>query len=456
VLAVVLVRLERGRAAEVFLGRLLGRSVLAWLSSHVEGVGPCFRFVNQVVLTSRVNEMNGPPAVQERKGNQIQDSDKRTRSGGETTMSRIEDFGHSRPPRRPPPRKGIRSALVKPCAPSLLGTGMVAIRSRASRGGTGKIIGVLIFVVGTILCSLLGYILWAWETETTEHVSNRIPLPTAFVSSKLREDIGNRGESSRLRNAKLSEPSHKNQEQVGMAPGTTCPYTSLSQLTPEERFPRAGTRHMVNPPVGGKLSLVCCQTTKGPWSIVVHEKWAPLGAQRFLAMVQADYFRHKVALMRCLSNFICQFGLAGPASKDFDSRLPDDPNWLPEGPDHRTNAEGVKRFAQGYLAYAGGGNDSRGVQLIVSLKANGRLAGGSPWEVPWGELVGQRSFETLANIYTGYGDKGPPQGRLRREGSSEEVAKDFPMLDYILWCELNDRADDDEDADLSTEDKSTH
>jgi cyclophilin family peptidyl-prolyl cis-trans isomerase len=452
VLAVVLVRLERGRAAEVFLGRLLGRSVLAVVSPRRRWA------LLPICQSSRAHESrqrNGPPAVQERKGNQIQDSDKRTRSGCETMMmmlSPIEDFGYC----RPPPRKGIRSALVKACAPSLLGTGMVAIRSRASRGGTGKIIGVLIFVVGTILCSLLGYILWAWETETTEHVSNRIPLPTAFVSSKLRVEIVNRGEPSRLKNANLSEPSNKNQEKVGMAPGTTCPYTSLSQLTPEERFPRAGTRHTVNPPVGGKLSLVCCQTTKGPWSIVVHEKWAPLGAQRFLAMVQADYFRHKVALMRCLSNFLCQFGLAGPASKDFDSRLPDDPNWLPEGPDHRTNAEGVKRFAQGYLAYAGGGNDSRGVQLIVSLKANGRLAGGSPWEVPWGELVGQRSFETLANIYTGYGEKGPPQGRLRREGSSKEVAKDFPMLDYILWCELNDRSDDDEDADLSTEDKSTH
>ena len=65
----------------------------------------------------------------------------------------------------------------------------------------------------------------------------------------------------------------------------------------------------------------------------------------------------------------------------------------------------MKRFAQGYLAYAGSGTDSRGVQLIVALEANPRLGGGSPWEVPWGELVGAHSYDTLAKIYTGYGEK---------------------------------------------------
>ena len=39
--------------------------------------------------------------------------------------------------------------------------------------------------------------------------------------------------------------------------------------------------------------------------------------------------------------------------------LPDDPNWLPEGKDHRQNDVGVKRFAVGYLAYAGSGKNSR-------------------------------------------------------------------------------------------------
>ena len=59
--------------------------------------------------------------------------------------------------------------------------------------------------------------------------------------------------------------------------------------------------------------------------------------------------------------------------------IEDDANWLPEGPKFRQNKQGVKRFARGYLAYAGAGKNSRGTQLIVALKDNGPLAGGSPW-----------------------------------------------------------------------------
>mmetsp|Transcript_24342 Transcript_24342/g.43889 ORF Transcript_24342/g.43889 Transcript_24342/m.43889 type:complete len:163 (+) Transcript_24342:498-986(+) len=151
----------------------------------------------------------------------------------------------------------------------------------------------------------------------------------------------------------------------------------------------------------------------------------------------------KKALMRCMKNFLCQFGIAGIPSynKPYSGKaniLKDDPNWLPEGPSHRKNDLGVKRFGKGYLAYAGGGKDSRSNQLIVALGNNERLGGGSPWEVPWGEVVGEESFRTLDGIYNGYGDNGPGQGRLRKEGSSEGVARDFPKLDYVLGCDVID------------------
>jgi hypothetical protein len=76
--------------------------------------------------------------------------------------------------------------------------------------------------------------------------------------------------------------------------------------------------------------------------------------------------------------------------------------------------------------------------LIVALKDNGPLAGGSPWEVPWGELVGPDSFQTLSKIYTGYGEKGPPQGRLMKEGVSDAVKEEWPDLDYIKSCQVVD------------------
>lgn len=72
--------------------------------------------------------------------------------------------------------------------------------------------------------------------------------------------------------------------------------------------------------------------------------------------------------MRCIKNFLCQFGIAGiPSETERYSgpqhKMMDDPNWLPEGPTHRTNELGVKRFAKGFLAYAGAGPNTRGVQV---------------------------------------------------------------------------------------------
>ena len=79
---------------------------------------------------------------------------------------------------------------------------------------------------------------------------------------------------------------------------------------------------------------------------------------------------HKKALMRCIKNFLCQFGIAGiPSETERYSgpqhKMIDDHNWLPEGPTHRTNELGVKRFAKGFLAYAGAGPNTRGVQVSV-------------------------------------------------------------------------------------------
>jgi peptidyl-prolyl cis-trans isomerase A (cyclophilin A) len=271
------------------------------------------------------------------------------------------------------------------------------------------------------------------------------------------------------------------------APLLACPYTSIRDLTELERRPKAtGTRHIVDPPrrallptavnrhgeqqeqeeeeesdAGGtaattegssssndKITLVCCRTTKGPWSIAVHEAWAPVGSRRFLDMVKSNYFQgttsdveeqdRGVPLMRCVRKFLCQFGLAGKRSEQFQKSLLDDPQWLPSGPAHRINEFGVKRFAKGYLSYAGGGPNSRDNQLFVALADNGPLGGGSPWEVPWGELVGNHSYGTLDRIYTGYGEDGPSQHLLWQDRSLPTVRNEFPMLDWILSCHVVD------------------
>jgi len=241
----------------------------------------------------------------------------------------------------------------------------------------------------------------------------------------------------------LVDPNEKPAEtQVLSQRMTQCPYTTMADLSNLERYPEAGSRHMIDPPKGGTVTLVCCQSTAGNMNIAVHHKWAPKGADGFVTMVKEGYFSSQVPLMRCIAGFLCQFGLSGSheLNKIYENRnLMDDPNWLPEGPTHKQNSAGVKRFAKGYMAYAGSGPNSRGTQLIVSLADVGPLAGGSPWEVPWGELVGAHSFKTLATFFTGYGEDGPPQALLIKEGASETVRAKWPLLDYITACEVLDQ-----------------
>jgi peptidyl-prolyl cis-trans isomerase A (cyclophilin A) len=213
-----------------------------------------------------------------------------------------------------------------------------------------------------------------------------------------------------------------------------CPVISIQNLSNDELNPKAGIRHMVDPPQGGHVSLVCCHTTKGPMSLLLHENWAPLGVARFLDMVNNDYFRSNVPLFRCTD--ACQFGIAGDpqVTKRFNSKLMDDLMWLPTGPNHRKNEKGIKRYPQGYITYAGSGNNSRSNQFVITLKANQFMGGGSPWEVPIGELIGNHSFVTISNFYTGYGEKGPSQGMLHREGYSDRIRSTWPLMDSITYC----------------------
>jgi hypothetical protein len=60
------------------------------------------------------------------------------------------------------------------------------------------------------------------------------------------------------------------------------------------------------------------------------------------------------------------------------------------------------------------------------------LGGGSPWEVPFGQVFGERSLETMSKIYTGYGEK-PSQGKIMNKGESY-IREEFPKIDFITAC----------------------
>lgn len=202
---------------------------------------------------------------------------------------------------------------------------------------------------------------------------------------------------------------------------------------PEDHFHKL---HLVTPPEG-PVHIVCCQTTKGAMNIAVHTTWAPLGCERFMEMVTTGFFDVKVPLFRALKSFLIQFGLAGDPKlqKPFNERdwLLDDPSWLPFGPAHRRHGDRY-RYQKGYLGYAGAGKNSRGTQLILAFEKNEALGGGSPWEVPWGQLIGNQSYVTLSKIYTGYGET-PSQGKIMNRGL-EYTEKEFPLMDYMFNCRV--------------------
>jgi len=55
--------------------------------------------------------------------------------------------------------------------------------------------------------------------------------------------------------------------------------------------------------------LVKCKTTKGALVIEMHPEWSPLGAARFLALMDDGFFEDNL-LYRALEGFLVQFGVA--------------------------------------------------------------------------------------------------------------------------------------------------
>jgi cyclophilin family peptidyl-prolyl cis-trans isomerase len=231
-------------------------------------------------------------------------------------------------------------------------------------------------------------------------------------------------------------------------PSLTCPYTSLDDLlTTDERVSSSLSSKQ------GKQTLVCCTTTAGPWNILIHHHWAPHGARRFLDMVSSSYFSAKVPLMRCIENWMCQFGLAGWISETWKHKIPDDPQWLKAATTaaaatataaaaaaNNNNNNNNIHFQTGFLAFAGSGPNTRGRQLFVALSDQNQL-GKQPWEVPFGETIGKHSFATLQRIYKDYGEDGPDQNRMIEEGAHDYAMREFPNLDYILSCQIVDETE---------------
>ena len=166
-------------------------------------------------------------------------------------------------------------------------------------------------------------------------------------------------------------------------------------------------------PASDDVTNVRFETTAGDFVVAVHAAWAPLGAKRFLTLVEEGYY-DGAGFYRVAPGFVVQFGIAAdPAvtAKWADKRLKDDPV-------KQTNRRGT-------ITFATAGPNTRTTDVFINYHQNGNLD--RQGFAPFGEVVS--GMERVYRISSAHGQQ-PDQRELRRLGNAYLV-KNFPKLDYI-------------------------
>jgi cyclophilin family peptidyl-prolyl cis-trans isomerase len=182
-----------------------------------------------------------------------------------------------------------------------------------------------------------------------------------------------------------------------------------------------------NPPPD-RHAIVSCSTTAGPLLMHFHRAWSPQGYERATSLFEKHYYDHS-HFFRVVPHFLVQFGIGYTTDvnlKQFaQSSIPDDPK-----------RSELMPFREGMMSFAGSGPNSRSSQLFIAYDKAQSL-GTSPWETPFGEVIGDESLETARAFYQGYGDmppwgKGPQQGPIHQ--GSGYIEENFPKLDKFHTC----------------------
>jgi len=161
-------------------------------------------------------------------------------------------------------------------------------------------------------------------------------------------------------------------------------------------------------------------TTKGDFTIEVTRAWAPLGADRFYNLVR-HHFYDNGSFFRVVPDFVVQFGISAypPVSAAWEhTEIPDDPV--------------TQSNKRGYVTFATSGPNTRTTQVFINLKDNARLDGMG--FAPFG-VVDEEGMKVVSVLYSGYGDAGPNQDLISKQGKSY-LEKGFPKLDEIKSATL--------------------
>lgn len=165
-------------------------------------------------------------------------------------------------------------------------------------------------------------------------------------------------------------------------------------------------------------------TTKGPFTVMVHRDWSPRGADRFYELATMHYYDGNY-FFRVLPNFIVQWGINGDpkVAKDWSVlTIADDPPKL-------SNKTGTVTFATS-------GPNSRSTQIFINLHDNAQLD--SQGFTPFGEV--SEGMEVVQNFYAGYGEgaprgSGPDQNAITDIGNAY-LEEHFPRLDHITKTQV--------------------
>jgi peptidyl-prolyl cis-trans isomerase A (cyclophilin A) len=147
-------------------------------------------------------------------------------------------------------------------------------------------------------------------------------------------------------------------------------------------------------------------TTKGMMVVRVRRNWAPIGADRFYALVRNHYF-DSVAFHRTIRNFVAQFGIHGDTAVSRAWRgksILDDRVKV-------VNQKGTLSFSLNTFGFPPLGQVIQGIGVLDSLN----------WE-----YSGTRGGQTFP---------GPSQDSLGRQGNAY-LQRNFPRLDYILKARI--------------------
>lgn len=165
------------------------------------------------------------------------------------------------------------------------------------------------------------------------------------------------------------------------------------------------------------VARVVVETSEGDFRVDVHPEWAPLGAERFLHLVEIGYY-DDARFHRVVPGFIAQWGLAGDPARTaawMNQMIADDPV--------------VASNTRGRIAFAFTEPGTRATQVYINLVDNVRLD--STGFAPFGEIV--EGMDVVDRLYGGYGETSG--GGLRRGDQSEIVRNGNLYLDEA-WPDL--------------------